>query len=303
MDLFAAMRVFRCVAESGSFTAAAERLDTTHSSISRQLRQLETHLGARLLDRNSRGQTPTEAGRAYLSACVDILARVEAAEHTLGSDQPQGELRVSVPLVIGTLELGEWLPGFLARYPQIQLNLSCDDRQVDLIGEGFDMALRIAGELPDSTLVARELAQTELVLVAAPAYVLRHGLPQQPADLAEHVFLGLAGAKGGARQLLFVRQTGEATQVVPNARFRTDAITALHAAVLAGQGVAAFTRLTVLGDLAAGRLVQVLPAHHAGQRRYWAVYPHARQLAPKVRALTDYLRAHYGAALPHAGNS
>jgi len=294
MDQFSAMKAFRCIVETGSFTAAAERLDTTHSSMSRQLRHLEHHLGSRLLDRNSRRLVLTEAGRRYYLDCVEILDRLAVAEQRLQADQdaPSGLLRVSAPLVIGTLELAQWLPAFLEQYPGIDLDLSCDDRLVDLIGGGFDMALRIAGPLPDSGLVARELAVTEMVLVASPRYVAQRGLPRQPSDLQRHALIGFAGARG-LNNWTLTSARGVQVPVEPQGRLRVDAIPALHAAVLAGQGIAAFTRLTVQADLAEGRLVRVLPQHHAGRRHYYAVYPHARQLAPKVRALATFMAEHY----------
>ena len=294
MDQFSAMRAFRSIVDAGSFTAAAERLDTTHSSMSRQLRQLEAHLGSRLLDRNSRRLMLTEAGRAYYHDCVDILDRVEIAEQRLQADQdsPSGLLRVSAPLVIGTLELAQWLPAFLEQYPGIALDLSCDDRQVDLIGGGYDMALRIAEPLADSALVARELAVTDMVLVASPRYIAQWGLPRQPTDLARHALIGFAGARGPVAWSL-TSARGVQSEIQPQGRLRVDAIPALYAAVLAGQGIAAFTRLTVQDDLLHGRLVRVLPQHHAGRRHYYAVYPHARQLAPKVRALADFMARHY----------
>ena len=296
MDQFSAMKAFRSIVDAGSFTAAAERMETTHSSMSRQLRQLEAHLGSRLLDRNSRRLTLTEAGRAYYQDCVDILDRLEVAEQRLQADHdaPSGLLRVSAPLVIGTLELSQWLPSFLEQYPGIELDLSCDDRLVDLIGGGFDMALRIAGPLADSTLVARELAVTDMVWVASPRYIAQWGLPRQPSDLARHALIGFAGARALSAWTL-TSARGTQVEVIPQGRLRVDAIPALHAAVLAGQGIAAFTRLTVQDDLLHGRLVRVLPQHHAGRRHYYAVYPHARQLAPKVRALAGFMARHYAA--------
>ena len=293
MDMLAAMHCFRCIVESGSFTAAAERLDTTHSSVSRQLQQLEAKLGVRLLARNSRGVTPTEAGRDYLQACIDVLARVDAAGERAaqGLGEASGVLRVSMPQVMGSLELPQWLPTFMARHPRVTLDLSCDDRLVDVVGEGFDMAVRIADRLADSGLGARELARTRLVLVAAPGYLATHGVPQTPSNLAQHAFLGLAGARG-ARQHL-VGPGDERLAVPTQARFRSDSVTALHAAVLAGQGIAGFTEFTVLPDLAAGRLQRVLPAHHGGERLYHAVYPHAGAQTAKVRALSDHLSGYY----------
>ncbi|MEI2455967.1 LysR family transcriptional regulator [Lysobacter firmicutimachus] len=295
MDQLSAMRAYRCIVEAGSVTRAAERLGTTHSSVSRQLRQLEEHLGVRLLNRNSRSLTPTEAGQRYYRDSVDILERVDAAGRRLGdaAAQPSGRLRLSLPHAVGALELAHWLPGFMQRYPRIELDLSCDDRIVDLVKGGFDMAIRISGPLADSSLVARELAVFERVLVAAPPYVARHGLPRVVEDLAGHRLLAYAG---DGRGLTLSPQRGEDEEVAFDARLRLDSILSLHAAALAGLGIAAFTWPTVREELAAGRLLRVLPQHRAGRRHYFAIYPNARQLPPKVRALVEYLRAHYASA-------
>jgi len=298
MDQLSAMRAYRCIVEAGSLTRAAERLGTGHTSLSRQLRQLEERLGARLLNRNSRGLTPTEAGQRYYRDCLDILDRVEAAAQRLGdaAAQPSGRLRLSLPHAIGALELAQWLPAFLRRHPQIELDLSCDDRIVDLVKGGFDLAIRISGPLPDSRLVARELAAFDRVLVAAPSYLARQGLPGAVEDLAGHRLLAYAGDGPGLR---LSSQDGEERGVTSDPRLRMDSILSLHAAACAGLGIAAFTFPTVREDLASGRLLRILPQHHAGRRHYFAVYPHARQLPPKVRAFVEYLRAHYAAmALP-----
>lgn len=295
MDQFSAMRAYRSIVEAGSLSRAAERLQTSHTTLSRTLQALERQLGVRLLNRNSRGLTATEAGAQYYRDCVDILARVEAAAQRMGGEGrlPTGTLRLSVPHAVGALELGQWLPGFLQAQPRLRLDLSCDDRLVDLVQGGFDLAVRIAAALPDSGLIARELAVCERVLVAAPAYVAQHGLPRTPEDLRGHRVLGHAAE--GPRLGLRSRQ-GRTAVLGLCAQLRMDSILALHAATTAGLGIAAFTEPTVREDLATGRLLRVLPDHQAGQRRYYALYPQARQVAPKVRVFTDYLRAHYAGA-------
>ncbi len=294
MDHFAALRALRAIVEAGSFTAAAERMGTTHSAMSRQLRQLEEHLQVRLLDRNSRRLSLTEAGRDYHREAVTLLERLELADDRVRAGQatPSGRLRISVPQVVASQELPHWLPGFLARYRQVAVDLCADDQLVDVVGGGFDLAVRIAPTLPDSQLVARELACCPRILVAAPAYLASHGLPRQVADLDHHLLLAFTPSGAGAPwQLQGPR--GATASVEAGQRLRMDATPALHAAVLAGMGISLFTALTVQEDLRAGRLIRVLPAWHGGHRRYFALYPHARALAPKVRALVDYLAAHY----------
>ncbi|NUO75505.1 MAG: LysR family transcriptional regulator [Lysobacter sp.] len=300
MDQWSAMRAYRAIVESGSFTRAAERLGTSHSTVSRLLRQLETHLGARLLHRDSRNLSLTEAGARYYRDCVDILERAQAAEQRASADprQPSGTLRISLPHAIGALELKAWLPAFLQRYPRIDLDLCCDDRRVDLVKGGYDMAIRISAALRDSDLVARELAVSDRVLVAAPQYLAQQGLPRTPDDLRQHRLLAYSG--DGITLALSRLEAGtpqaEEDRVECDGRLRLDSILSLHAAVLASLGIGAFTELTVREDLAAGRLIRVLPQYHAGRRRYFALYPNARQLAPKVRAYSEFMRAHYAAA-------
>lgn len=296
MNQLLAMRAFRCIVECHGFSAAAERLDTTHSTISRQLQQLEAELGTRLINRNTRRFSLTTAGQQYYTACVDILGRLDQAAAAVAQahEKPTGVLRISAPMVIGTLELANWLPGFQQRYPEIAVELCCDDRFVDLIAEGFDVALRICGPLEDSSLVARLLTVSDLLLVASPAYVARYGLVRQVRELADQQLLAFAG--GSDWSLTDAR--GQATPVRVQGRFKADSISSLHAAALAGVGIAAFTRATVQDDLLSGRLVQILPNCTLGQRHYYALYPHARHLALKVKVFVEFMAEHYRSVSP-----
>ena len=302
MDQFAALRALRSIVEGGSFTAAAERLGTTHSAMSRQLRQLEEHLQVRLLDRNSRRFSLTEAGSQYYRDAVDLLDRLAASEERARAGQlkPAGRLRLSVPHVVASQELPQWLPEFLRRYPQVAVDVSADDQMVDVVGGGFDLILRIAAVLPDSQLVARELARCERVLVAAPSYMALHGLPRLPADLAQHALIELAP---GAARVPWTLHGPRGASCVMEAgqRLRVDATPALHGAIHGGMGIGVFTALTVREDLRAGRLIRVLPGWNAGHRHYFAMYPHARSLAPKVRALVEHLQGHYRAPAQPSG--
>lgn len=291
MNQLLAMRAFRCIVDCHGFSAAAERLDTTHSTISRQLQQLEAELGTRLINRNTRNFSLTTAGQQYYAACVDILERLDQAAVAVGQshESPSGLLRISAPMVIGTLELASWLPAFQQRYPDIEVDLSCDDRFVDLIADGFDVALRICGPLADSSLVARLLTVSDMLLVASPAYVARHGLVRQVRELAEHQLLAFSG--GSDWSLTDAR--GAVSSVRAQGRFKADSISSLYAAALAGVGIAAFTRATVQEDLLRGRLVQILPNCSLGQRHYYALYPHARHVALKVQVFVEFMLDHY----------
>jgi DNA-binding transcriptional LysR family regulator len=290
MNQLHAMRVFCSLVEAQGFSAAAERLDTTHSSVSRHLQQLETELGVRLVNRTTRQWSLTAAGQEYYAACIDILERVDAAAALCNDHrQPSGRLRVSLPLVVGTLELGQWLPAFEQRYPQIQLELSCADRFVDLVAEGFDVALRISGPLADTSLVARLLDVSPMVLVASPRYLGMHSAPLDIAALPAHRLLGHLGGS----DWLLRGDNGIVTPIRPGNGLRADSITSLYAAALAGAGIAAFTLATVKTDLRDGRLIRVLPQHTLGDRHYHALYPHARHLPGKVRAFVDFMVEHY----------
>ncbi|NWC45466.1 LysR family transcriptional regulator [Pseudomonas edaphica] len=292
MNQLSAMRAFRCIVEAKGFSAAAERLDTTHSTISRQLQQLELELGVQLINRNTRRFSLTGPGEQYFAACVDILDRLDAATQAMaqGHQRPEGLLRVSVPLVVGTLDLPHWLPGFQKRYPDIELELCCDDKFVDLVAEGFDVAIRIASALGDTTLIARTLTVSKRVLVASPAYIHTHGLPRTAQELDEHRLLRFVG-EASDWQLTSAR--GATMSVTPKGQFKTSTITALHAATLAGAGIGCFTHATVRNNLAQGQLVPILPNYSMGEWRYYALYPQSRHLAPKVRAFVDYMADFY----------
>ncbi len=292
MNQLSAMRAFRCIVEAKGFSAAAERLDTTHSTISRQLQQLETELGAQLINRNTRRFSLTGAGSQYYAACVDILSRIDAASQAIaqGHQRAEGLLKVSVPLVVGTLDLPHWLPGFQQRYPDIELELCCDDQFVDLVSEGFDVAIRIAGALADTSLVARTLTVSRQVLVASPGYIGRHGLPRSAQELGKHRLLTFIGASS---DWALSTARGGTVNVTPSGRFSSNTISALHAASLAGAGIACFTQATVHTDLIQGRLVRILPNYSLGERHYYALYPQSRHLAPKVRAFVDYMAEFY----------
>lgn len=291
MNQLHAMRAFCCLVEAGTFSAAAARLETTHSSVSRHLQQLEAALGVQLINRTTRRLSLTAAGHQYHLACVDILAQIDSAA-ALASDhqRPAGRLRVSLPLVIGTLELERWLPAFERLHPEIQLEISCADRFVDLVAEGFDVALRISGALLDTTLVARRLKVSPLVLVASGAYLEAHGTPLRVADLQQHRMLGQIGSG----DWLLQTEGRESQPVRPLKGLRADTITSLYAAALAGSGITAFTQATVEADLHAGRLIRVLPQHTLGERQYHVLYPHARHIPGKVRAFVDFMVEHYG---------
>lgn len=296
MDQLLAMRIFCAIVDAKSFTAAADVLGMSHSSVSRQLKQTEAALGVQLLNRTTRRFALTSAGERYHRHCLDILSRVDAMAHAMSGEREhlQGALRVSVPLAIGTLELADWLPAFQSQYPDVALTLSCSDQFVDLVAERFDVALRISSTpLADSSLMAKLLTSSDTVLVASPGYLAQRGLPSTPADLATH--RPLAPLRVGQPAEWTLTDTADETlRVVLTDTFTSDAIPALFSAALAGLGIAAFTERTVRTELARGTLVRVLPQYRAGTHHYYALYPRTRHVNPRARAFIDFMAAHYG---------
>lgn len=294
MDQLTALRALRRVVELGSFTAAANALGISHSIVSRQIRQLEHQLGAQLLNRTTRRFALTAAGQQYYLASRDILDALDAADRAVMQQQaqPAGSLRINAPMAFGALELAAWLPQFAARYPQLQLDLVCNDRMVDLIEEGVDVALRLTRGLPDSTLVARRLASSRMVAVASPAYLARHGVPSAPQDLQQHQCL-LYTLSDKPDTWTWTDADGATQSVQVRGSLQANTGIALRTAALAGMGIANTAAFIVRDALASGALVQVLPNYTLAPRTLYALYPHSRHLSPKVRALVDFAVAWY----------
>jgi DNA-binding transcriptional LysR family regulator len=257
--------------------------------VSRQVSALETELGARLLHRTTRALTLTEAGRSYFERAARILAELAEANASVGQLQaaPRGRLRVSAPMSFGFLHLAPALPDFLGRHPDVELELVMNDRNVDLVDEGFDMAVRI-GTLADSSLVARKLAPMRRTVFASPAYLQARGTPTSPDDLKAHECLCYSNL-GLSQEWRFVRPDGRPWPVEVHGRLHANNGDALRAAALAGFGLAVLPSFFVGRDLQSGALVSVLEEFMPQDSALYAVYPHARHLSPKVRAFVDFL--------------
>ena len=294
MDRLAAIEAFVRVAECGSFSKAAERLHSSKSVVSRQVGALEAELGARLLHRTTRALTLTEAGRGYFEQAARILADLAAADASVGQLQaaPRGRLRISAPMSFGFLHLAPAVPDFLERYPDVELDMIMNDRFVDLVDEGFDMAVRI-GKLEDSSLVARRLAPSRRVVCAAPDYLARHGAPASPDDLKHHECLCYSNV-GPSQEWRFVGPDGRPWPVEVRGRLHANNGDALRAAALRGFGLAVLPTFIVGGDLQSGALVAVLESFVPQDSAVHAVYPHSRHLSPKVRAFVDFLAERFG---------
>jgi DNA-binding transcriptional LysR family regulator len=289
MDRLAAMEAFARVAETGSFSAAARLLRLSKSQVSRQVGQLEAELGVRLLQRTTRSLSLTEAGRGYYDRVAQILAQVEEAELSVSRLQtaPRGRLRVSAPISFSILRLAPALPEFHALYPEILIDLSLNDRIVDLLDGEFDMAIRV-GRLADSSLIARRLAPLTRFVCASPAYLAAHGAPLRPADLKGHAVLCYSNAD----RLEEWRFIGESVAVKGALCANNGDL--LRSAALAGMGIADLPDFLVGEDVAAGRLVSLLDGFIAQDGAVHAVYPHSRHLSPKVRVFIDFLAERWG---------
>jgi DNA-binding transcriptional LysR family regulator len=271
-----------------SFVRAAEQLGVHVSAISRAVGALENRLGVRLLQRTTRRVGLTEAGRAHFARCEAVLAELqeaEAAASALGTAL-RGTLRVSAGSGLGLTHMTPVLARFLDRHPQLDLDLHLSNRNVDLVEEGFDVAIRI-GALSDSRLVARRLGDSRRLLVAAPAYLHAHGTPRRPEDLAAHAGLVLEVGALTARWALQRRGAKATVRVRP--RLRSNNALALLDACRAGVGIALLPQFIVQADLDARRLVRVLPAWAAAEQGVFAIYPGNRFIPAKVRAFVDFV--------------
>ncbi len=281
------LETFIAVVEAGSFTAAARRLGRSKASVSRQIRALEERLGVALLHRTTRSMSLTDAGAAFherASAALDDLEEAVAAVGSLHGS-PSGRLRVSLPIAYGLRVVAPVLLELTGEHPSLDLDLAFSDRYVDLVGEGFDLAVRI-GHLADSSLIARRLAATRMVVCASPAYLDSRSAVRTPSDLLEHECLLYAQQVGGVAW----RFAGGETLNV-RGRLRSDSGDALLQAALRGCGIAQLPDFYLDEALAEGRLVPLLERFEVEPLGVWAVYPHRRHLSLKVRLAVDRLVA------------
>src|SRR5260221_4782795 len=265
VDRFDNMRVFAKVVESGSFTGAAARLGISASMVSQHVKELEEGLAARLLNRTTRKVSLTEVGRAYHERCTRLLADLEEIEQAV-SDRaaaPRGELRINSTQSFGILQLAPAIADFTARFPGISVELMLSERLVDLIAEGFDVAVRVE-EPPNSSLIARQLAPCRMVVCGAPSYFERHGMPRTPSDLTAHNCLTVSGnVLSYYRPWHLTAADGTALNISPIGNLRTNSAAVLQVAALAGHGVVCLPTYLVGDALQAGRLVTVLDGYAA----------------------------------------
>lgn len=294
MDNLADIAVFVRVVERGSFTRAADDLELSRAVVSKYLTRLEARLGARLLNRTTRRLSLTEAGSALFEQSRAALERIDEAQAAVASFQsaPRGRLFASAPMAFGVLHLGEALPAFLRAHPGVTVDMRLDDRFVNLVAEGFDMAIRI-GALTDSSLVARKLAPCRQVVCASPAYVAAHGAPQEPADLAAHnCFVYSYAAQGNVWR--FTSRRGREASVAVTGNLRLNNGLLERDAAVAGAGIARLPTFYVGSLLREGRLVTLMDDWRPPELGIYAVYPQAKHVPPKVRAFVDFLVKRFG---------
>lgn len=281
--------VFVEVVRKGSFVRASEQLGTSVSSVSRSVAALESRLGVRLLQRTTRRVGLTEAGSAYFRRCETLLSELASAEAEASAlgEKLQGRLRITAATGLGMTHLVPALPGFLARHPQLSVELDLSNRYVDLVEERYDLALRV-GTLADSRLVARRLAPNRRVLSASAPYLARHGKPRHPRDLASHACLVL---DVGEHPEHWELQRGSAhAAVIVRGPLKSNHALALHDACRRGVGIALLPSFVLAEDFAAGRLQRVLPAWATQEQGIYAIYPGYRFIPAKVGAFVEYFR-------------
>ncbi|MEJ2767405.1 LysR family transcriptional regulator [Mycetohabitans sp. B46] len=293
MDTLVSMKVFRHVVEAGSFATAAERMHLSPAMASKHVMHLEAHLGARLLNRTTRRISLTEAGRDYYERCVQALTELEEAEQAVSeaSVVPKGTLRINALSTFGNRYLMPAIAEYTRQHPGVQVDITMSDRVVDLVEEGYDLAIRgsRSAKLRSSSLIARQIARAYFVICASPDYLRRHGVPQVPEDLRAHNCLRLA-AHGAHTREWPLGNAENGSGVTTRGNIVANDIEALRAAAIAGAGIAYLGTDCVHDDLENGTLVPLL-LEHVGPRELpiFVVYPSRRHLSAKVRSFVDFI--------------
>jgi DNA-binding transcriptional LysR family regulator len=287
MDRFAAMHAFARVVESGSFVRASERTKISTSSLSRLVADLEAHLHARLLNRTTRKLSLTETGQAFYERCVQLLADLDEAESlaSRAAAQAHGTIKLTCPYNLAAQPLAPAIASFVAGHPAVKFDVTVSDRMIDLVEEGFDLAVRI-GPVGGDLLVARKIGATELVLCAAPAYLKGHGIPETPGDLARHSVMTYAYAP---RVWQLRNAAGQGHEVRVQGPLHSNSGEMSLGAAIAGLGISFEPEFMAAAALADGRLTRVLPDFRGPPLDMWAVYPSRRHLSAKVRLFVAHL--------------
>lgn len=293
MDKLASMRVFVKAVEAGSISAAAFALEMSSQLAGKQIRALEDGLGVKLLTRTTRRQSLTDGGQVFYERAKNILAEMDLAEALMAEtrSEPRGRLRISAPVTFGSHALAPKLAEYLRRHPEVSVDLSLTNRNVDLVEEGFDVLFR-AGDLPDSSLIAKRLAPYHLVLCAAPGYLGSASRLETPQDLVEHECLIFAHSSLRTHWS-FIGPEGRVTIPIVG-RFCANSGEALRAAALSGMGILFQPYELVANEISSGRLVRLLPEYEPPPRALHALYASDRQMTPKLRSFLDFIAEELG---------
>jgi len=283
------MQAFIQIVNSGTITAAAGQLQLAKSAVSRRLSELEEQLGVELFHRTTRKLSLTDSGRVFYERCVQILDDLTEAEHSVSESHREirGKIKIAVPLTFGVMHLGPAIIDFQRQHPDISFDIDFNDREVDLIQEGFDVGIRIA-DLKDSSLIARKLAEISLQVCASPAYLLEHGEPQTPEDLQEHACITYSYLEHPDLWSFHDKAGKQVSVKVNNSMSANNGLFMLDAAT-AGLGVIRHPAFIAYEEIAAGKLVPVLQEYAAESVNAYAIYPPTRHLSQRVRQFVDFL--------------
>lgn len=295
MDRFLEMQTFNAVVDAGSFVKAADALAMSKAAVSRYVVDMETRLGVRLLHRTTRRLSLTDEGQIFYVRSKELLAELAEAEDEITSrrDAASGVLRINAPFTFGVLHLAPLWGAFRAQHPKVQLDVTLADRLVDLVEEGYDVAIRIAS-LENSTLVSKRLATTRMVLCASPQYLKLHGTPRHPSELAHHAVISYS-YWSTKDEWHFEGPLGPVS-VKTKPCIHTNNGDTCRAAALASQGIILQPSFLVGDDLASGALLELMPEFRSLELGIYAVYPTRKHVSPKVRALLDFLTNHFSQA-------
>lgn len=288
MDKFQEITTFTAVVDAGSFVKAADRLGMSKAAVSRHLVDLETRLGIRLLHRTTRKLSLTEEGELFYDRCKEILETLESAENEITShtDDVTGHIRINAPFSFGIRKLAPLWGIFHQKYPKVTLDVVLSDRLVDVVDEGYDIAIRIAA-LTNSTMVSKKLTTTRIVLCASPTYLKEHGIPKQPADLVKHQVINYS-YWAGKEEWSFDGPKGKESVNIKPFMQTNNGDTCLVAA-LAHQGIVLQPSFIVGDAIRAGDLVEIMPEYKSLELGIYTLFPTRQHIAPKVRVLIDFL--------------
>jgi DNA-binding transcriptional LysR family regulator len=289
MDHLTGIRIFTRVAELGSFSKTADDLTVSQSTVTKQISWLESHLGARLLNRNTRGVSLTEAGGLYYERCKVILKEVDDAGALVGvrSEGLTGTLRISTSVAFGRRIVSPMLIDFMREHPHLKVDMTCEDAYVDLVSRGIDIALRM-GRLADSSLGGRYIGSNPWVMVASPGYLAEHGTPHLPEDLNFHDCIVYSSVQGDAAWQLRSRE-GENHVIIANGRLRSNNLSTLLSAVHLGLGIAILPHYVASPSLKAGEIIRVLEDYGLPQQELHAVFPSPKLVPQKVARFIQFL--------------